>query len=54
MKELVGQVSQEEMEIIKSLFERKNGLLELLLLSILNSSSCRIIKSFRMICLTAR
>lgn len=29
MKELVGQVSQEEMEIIKSLFERKNGLLEL-------------------------
>lgn len=29
MKELVGQVSQEEKEAIKSLFERKNGLIEL-------------------------
>jgi len=29
MKELVGQVTQEEKETIKSLFERKNGLTEL-------------------------
>ena len=29
MKELVGQVTQEEKETIKCLFERKNGLIEL-------------------------
>lgn len=29
MKELVGQVTQEEKETIKGLFERKNGLIEL-------------------------
>ena len=29
MKELVGQVTQEEQETIKGLFERKNGLIEL-------------------------